>query len=695
MEQVKEARQQVEPPAAGLPPLEQLGDYRILREIGHGGMGVVYEAEQLSLGRHVALKVLPHNLLREAKQRRRFEREAKAAAQLHHTNIVPVFGVGEHDGLPYYAMQFIQGLGLDEVIEELKRMRPGGGSGPPVPAGNELRVARKEVSAAEVARSPITGAFRPDPAATVAEAPAAAEAGAPGPAAGPAACRLSDTFGLSPSAGVLTGPGDDTSGRSRKWTYWQSVARVGVQVAAAPEYAHRQGILHRDIKPSNLLLDTRGTVWVTDFGLAKVEDQENLTDTGDVVGTLRYMPPEAFDGRRTARGDVYSLGLTLHELLALRPAFDEKERGKLIKQVTGGAPPRLDRLNRAIPRELVTVVHKAVEHDPDQRYPTAGQLAADLQRFLDDVPIKVRRASAAEQLARWGRRNPVVAGLLAVLVVVLAAGLAGITVLWLRAEEKSRRALEDCRRVLGETHHQTLLTMANLASLYHTHNRLAEAERLNVQVLRVRRRVLGADNPSTLLSMNNLATVYVERGKFSEAQSLCTRALEGLRRVFGDEHPHTLTACYNLADLYQRQGKYDKAEGLYAKALAGQRRRLGEGHQRVIEALNGLARNLLRQEKYGQAEALLREGLATCPERWAGHWVRSESKSLLGGALAGRKRYAEAEPLLLSGYEGLKVGGKSIRGRGSIDGGRPWSASPASTPKKPRFPCLEIRRLRK
>src|SRR5438105_12852998 len=152
MERVKEARAAVsEPHAIGpLPPLERLGDYRIIREIGHGGMGVVYEAEQLSLGRHVALKILPQNLRRDSKQRRRFEREVRAAAKLHHTNIVPVFGVGEYDGLPYYAMQFIQGLGLDEVIDELKRMQPGGysGDGPPVPAGNERRAARKHVSAA-------------------------------------------------------------------------------------------------------------------------------------------------------------------------------------------------------------------------------------------------------------------------------------------------------------------------------------------------------------------------------------------------------------------------------------------------------------------------------------------------------------------------------------------------------------------
>src|SRR5207302_7070398 len=178
--------------------------------------------------------------------------------------------------------------------------------------------------------------------------------------------RLSDTFSLSSSSALLPGTGR-RSGK-KQLTYWQSVAKIGVQVADALEYAHRQGILHRDIKPSNLLLDTTGTVWVTDFGLAKADDQQDLTHTGDVLGTLRYMPPEAFDGKADARGDVYALGLTLYELLALRPAFDEKDRPRLIKQVTGSEPPRLHRLNRAIPRDLVTIVHKAMEREPGQRY---------------------------------------------------------------------------------------------------------------------------------------------------------------------------------------------------------------------------------------------------------------------------------------------------------------------------------------
>jgi WD40 repeat protein/serine/threonine protein kinase/tetratricopeptide (TPR) repeat protein len=390
--------------------LKQLGDYRIVREVGHGGMGIVYEAEQVSLGRHVALKVLPRKMLLDAQQKRRFEREAKAAARLHHTNIVPVFGVGEHDGLPYYVMQFIQGLGLDQVLDELKRMQGAG-----APAG-EGRGTRKDVSAADVAHSLMTGEFQPALSLTVDGPAGEHEPFAPMVASPTAVGPLSDSFTPSSSAVVLPGQsGVGGKALGRKPTYCQSVAHIGVQVAEALEHAHGQGILHRDIKPSNLLLDLRGTVWVTDFGLAKADDQQNLTHTGDILGTLRYMPPEAFEGKTDRRGDVYSLGLTLYELLALRPAFEDKDRHRLIKLVTTTEPQRLDRLTPSVPRDLVTVVHKAIDRDPAHRYASAADLAADLQRFLDDEPIKARRVSVRERCWRWCRRNPALA---------LAAGLA-------------------------------------------------------------------------------------------------------------------------------------------------------------------------------------------------------------------------------------------------------------------------------
>ncbi|HTU91567.1 MAG TPA: bifunctional serine/threonine-protein kinase/formylglycine-generating enzyme family protein [Gemmataceae bacterium] len=439
-------------PTESTPP-QQLGDYRILREVGRGGMGIVYEAEQVSLGRHVALKVLPRKVLLDDAQKRRFEREAKAAAKLHHTNIVPVFGVGEHDGLPYYVMQFIQGLGLDNVLEELKRMQ---GSGTAT-TGGELRVARKDVSVADVARSLLTGAFQeprervelPEPRTSVSRAgdvsPPSESQGADTPRSPEsAASKLSDSFTVSSAVKLPSG-----EGKGKKASYWQSVAHIGVQVADALDYAHKQGIQHRDIKPSNLLLDTRGTVWVTDFGLARTENEDHLTQTGDIVGTLRYMPPEAFEGQADNRGDIYSLGLTLYELLAFKGAYEEKDRHRLIKQVTTEEPARLDKLHRAIPRDLVTIVHKAIDREPPRRYATAGELAADLQRFLDDEPIRARRVSNGERLLRWGRRNKSLAALsaIALFLLVTVTVVSTMSSLWLLAEQQ--RANEAERGVLA------------------------------------------------------------------------------------------------------------------------------------------------------------------------------------------------------------------------------------------------------
>ncbi len=422
-------------PARRLPPLEQLGDYRIVREVGRGGMGVVYEAEQVSLGRHVALKVLPPQMLRDARTRRRFEREARAAAKLHHTNIVPVFGVGEQGETPYYVMQFIQGQGLDCVLEELRRLRAGGAAGPAAAA--VLSTVGRDVSAADVARSLLTGRLDAGPT----EASATDNGVGPAEPAGSASGQASSL-----SSSSLTLPGDTARGKARRQTYWQGVARIGVQVADALAYAHAQGIVHRDIKPSNLLLDTHGIVWVTDFGLAKADDQQNLTHTGDILGTLRYMPPEAFGGKVDSRGDVYALGLTLYEMLAFRPAFDEKERGRLVKQVTGEAPPPLRKLNPEVPRDLETIVQKAIEREPSHRYATASELADDLRRFVDDEPIRARRTSHAERLARWGRRNPALAALSGV---VGLLALAVIGSLW-NGNESARRALKVQTVLRGE-----------------------------------------------------------------------------------------------------------------------------------------------------------------------------------------------------------------------------------------------------
>jgi serine/threonine protein kinase/WD40 repeat protein len=376
-------------PADGRTP-ERLGEYRILREVGHGGMGVVYEAEQESLGRHVALKVLPRQALLKTTYLERFRREAKAAAKLHHTNIVPVFGVGECDGTHYYVMQFIRGEGLDKVLADLRRLRatPGAPTMPAMP------------SEASVAHSLLTGRF---------DAPAAPPAEEPTAPSSPVTAAEGAHGSSTLSAGGPDGH------------YYRGIARVGLQVADALAYAHRQGILHRDVKPSNLLLDQQGTVWITDFGLAKAEGADDLTATGDIVGTLRFMAPERFDGRSLPQSDVYGLGVTLYEMLTLRPPFDDTHKGRLIEKVLHEPPAPPRRLDPRVPRDLETIVLKCLAKEPAERYAAAEVLAEDLRRFLADRPIKARRTPWHERTWRWCRRNPVVASLLATVGALLVA----------------------------------------------------------------------------------------------------------------------------------------------------------------------------------------------------------------------------------------------------------------------------------
>jgi serine/threonine protein kinase/WD40 repeat protein/Tfp pilus assembly protein PilF len=410
---------------------ERLGDYRVLREVGRGGMGVVYEAEQVSLGRHVALKVLPGQALLDPTHLERFRREAKAAAKLHHTNIVPVYGVGEADGVHFYAMQFIRGEGLDRVLNDLRR----------------LRHEPSAVSQGSMAANLLTGHF-----AAVAEDKAPPDA-----PSGQAA----------PDLRPVTTSSSSLSGGPAHAEFHRSAARLVLQVAEALAYAHRQGVLHRDVKPSNLLLDAQGAVWVTDFGLAKAEGTDELTHTGDIVGTVRFMAPERFEGRSLPQSDLYALGLTLYEMLTLRPAFDDTNKAKLIEKVLHEPPVPPRKIDAHVPRDLETVVLKCLAKDPRERYTNAEALAEDLRRFLADRPVKARRASNAERLWRWCRRNPAVASLTAVALVLLVAVavVASVSAVWLggerdrvvgankdlqaqyeKTDEERRRADEECKR---------------------------------------------------------------------------------------------------------------------------------------------------------------------------------------------------------------------------------------------------------
>ena len=336
-----------------------IGDFRLIRELGRGGMGIVYEAEQVSLGRRVALKILPGHCGLDGKQLARFQIEAQVAAVLNHPHIVPIFAVGYDQGLHFHAMQLIDGCSLADLLRE-----------------------RAERLGTEAAFAP------------------------------------------------------------------REAARMALQAALALEHAHSTGIVHRDIKPANLLLDHRDHLWVTDFGLAHLKGVSDLTNTGDMPGTLRYMSPEQADGKRglDPRSDLYSLAATLYELLTAVPAFDNPDRQKLLRQISCDEPVSPRKRNPQIPRDLETIVQKAMAKEPDQRYSTAQKLADDLERFLADQPILARRPTFPEKASRWSRRHHrfmiSVGSLLVVGAMVMAWGMAA---LW-REQNRAHAALEKAQQ---------------------------------------------------------------------------------------------------------------------------------------------------------------------------------------------------------------------------------------------------------
>ncbi len=301
----------------------ELGDYELLREIGRGGMGVVYQARQKSLRRMVALKIIHGCALASPDQLRRFAAEGQAAANLRHANIVRVLDSGQVEGIPYLAMDYIEGQSLAQCL----------------------------------AHRPLDR---------------------------------------------------------------ESAVRLLCSVARAVDYLHQQGIIHRDLKPSNILVDGEGQPIVTDFGLAKLlYDNSQLTQSGMAAGTPSYMAPEQAAGqtsRATPASDVYSLGAVLYELLTGRPPFIAETAIDVLIQVLEREPPSPRQLDRSIPRTLSQICLRCLDKDPANRYPSAGALANDLERYLKGEPVEISAGSLWSRLSRWARREPALASRMGVFV---------------------------------------------------------------------------------------------------------------------------------------------------------------------------------------------------------------------------------------------------------------------------------------
>jgi serine/threonine protein kinase len=669
LEFVQEVAPQLSQPAAPLACADEvragapLGDYRIIREIARGGMGVVYEAEQLSLARRVALKVLPFAAALDARQLQRFKNEAQAAAQLHHTNIVPVYGVGCERGVHYYAMQYIEGHSLAQLIAGLRSQTASRGM-VTRSAGEDLASASgyKAADARRDTNGSATGS----------------------PLSAPESGSL-QSAGRNPTVASLT-----TEHDIKSLTFFRTVANLGMQAAQALEHAHQVGVIHRDIKPANLLVDEGGNLWITDFGLAHSQNQAGLTMTGDLIGTLRYMSPEQALANRGAidhRTDIYSLGVTLYEMLTLEPAFAGRDRQELLRQIAFDEPPAPRRRNQALPEELETIVLKSAAKSPDERYATALELAEDLRRYLRDEPIQAKRPTLLQRSRKWLRRHKglVWSAAVAVLVcLVVTAGIMSLMAARLRDKNvelaKANRLEREQRRLANANAARTrqavddFFTKVSDSAALKAHG-LEKLRRDLLQQARGFYEEFAREQSSDPAIQAERARAYYRLGRISAEMGINQDAIQSYREArtiveqLGREYPAEqeyqgllADTLQQLAIVYHITGQISDARTTYETLLTLYERSApgAADPERHHEKLAGVLTNLallyadtgqVEQAKaaYGRAQNIFAQLAAEHPEerrfRFARLKVLSNSGHLLrsiGELHASRTAYEEA-----------------------------------------------------
>mgnify|MGYP001587536400 FL=1 len=449
--------------AAATPRYPRIDGYHITGVLGQGGMGIVYKAVQAKLNRAVALKVLPA-MIGSANPAavQRFRREATAAARLHHTNIIPIYDFGESIDAHYYAMELVVGEALNDIIDRFA------GDGVPNPTGAQMDQLYSRLSLSSA------GMLLSMDAADV----------------------------------TATEPGTTTAVGLRGRSYFRQVARWVSDAAEALHYAHSQGIIHRDIKPANLMLAADGRIMVADFGLAKSADEHSVTKTGAVVGTLRYLSPEQAMAKRVKvdhRTDIYSLGVTMYELLCFRPAYPMTDDKEILSAVLTRDPVAPRKINHHVPAELDTICMKCLEKMPVARYETAKTLADDLRRYIADLPIAAKRPGPLRRVVKFVRRHKApVAAVSAVMLLTASA------IFWQRETVARRKAQIEQRKA-------RVLQLNESATTFAMTNRWDNAEAELQSALR-----LDVRNVTTLL---NIAWLKVEYHKAFPEQA-GTKSLE-------------------------------------------------------------------------------------------------------------------------------------------------------------------------
>lgn len=473
-----------------LPPAitvgQQIGDFIIERQIGAGGMGLVYRARQVSLNRPVALKLLPPHLRYSLTAQSRFQREVEAAARLSHPHIVAVYTSGHDDNSIYYAMELIEGPSLSEMLDQLRKHPP----------------------------TALQSCDSPSPRSDLSVASTRAIAG-----------------DMTPPPGELLTPKVDLLAILNGRNYFGWVAETLADVADGLHYAHSMNVIHRDVKPSNLLLSSHREIHIGDFGLARVAHEPGLTRTGEVMGTPFYMAPEQISaavGPVDARTDVYSLGVTLYELLTLRTPFAGEHREQVISQIMDEEPVPPKLRNRSAPRDLQTICLKSLEKNPARRYQSARELANDLRYYAAGRPITAQPLSPLGRCARWaGRRRNWAAAIAGIALLAIATGFFAY-----------RSHVSEARWT--DAQFASLFETAQLAALEGDLNRAATAID--------KAEKLGAPAPQLLLLRGQL---NLQAGRFQDA---CDQLEQAHKHM-----PKSVTVHALLANAYQSNEEHEKA----------------------------------------------------------------------------------------------------------------------------------------
>ena len=556
------------------PPQErpiEFGRYQLQRELGRGGMGVVYLARDSQLGREVALKALGSRLAGSDRARSRFEREIRAIAHLKHPHIVPIYEVGESDGVPYFTMEYVEGRTLGAVLRSLRR----------------LEVPTTELNTTHLGLATF---FR--------------ETDGP---EGPEAEDESDEFR---PLGPPLAPGE-LPALPESWgkTYVETICRLTLEIAEALGHAHEHGVVHRDVKPSNILISREGRAQLFDFGLARLDSEDTLTLTGDFAGTPYYVSPEQARGREVDhRTDVYSLGVTLYELLTLRRPFEGRNAQAVFRQIQFKEPPLLRRVNRLVPRDLETVCLTALEKDPGRRYQSAYEFAADLRRFLEFRPVLARPAGLTTRTVRLLRRNPAAAT--AVFLAVLLV-LGTITALAVHSRIVAAERDSTAQAALRAGHLFQFLRgmLASVDPDARGHD-VTVRELLDEAALQVGRQFPSEPQVEAALR-ETIGNTYYELGHYVQAEEHLARALELFERELGPESPQVAGCLHTLARALHGQNRYEEARPLIEASLATWNALVPGDHGGKAVALSTLGAIEADQfEDFEEAERLFHEALA-------------------------------------------------------------------------------------